>query len=188
VLSVGFVAAGEGRSIEVALVGREGMVGIPLLLGADESELTATVVRPGKALSIPAEGLRLQLAASAELDRRLRRYVLVALAQIARAVLCTRYHRVDERLARLLLMTQDRCAEETLHVTHEFLASTLGVRRAGVSRAANDLQRQQLIAYHRGMLAIIDRPGLRRAACACYPADRASYVALMGGCPAGRVD
>jgi CRP-like cAMP-binding protein len=185
VLSVDLVAVGEGRSIEVALIGREGMVGLPLLLGAAECELTATVVRPGAALSITADGLRLQLAANAELDRHLRRYVLVAMAQLARAVLCARYHRVDERLARLLLMTQDRCAQETLHVTHAALAGTLGVRRAGVTRAANDLQRQHLIAYHRGTLAVVDRPGLQRVACACYLADRASYAALMGERRAG---
>lgn len=179
VLSVGIVAAGEQHSIEVALVGREGMLGIPLLLHADRSELIATVTRPGAALRIDAQALRQQLLASTDLEKRLRRYVLVSIAQIARAVLCTRYHRVDQRLARLLLMKQDRAPEEALRVTHEALAATLGVRRAGVTRAASDLQLQRLIAYHRGVLTILDRDGLQRAACACYAADCASYSTLM---------
>lgn len=185
VLSVGFPAAGDHRSIEVALVGPEGMVGIPLLFGGSGSELMAKVVRPGSALRIEAQRLGLQLAASAELEKCLRRYVLVSLAQLARAVLCSRYHRVEERLARLLLMMQDRSPGEALHVTQEFLAATLGVRRAGVTRAATDLQLQHLIAYHRGVLVIVDRTGLQRAACACYAADLASYSTLMGGRPPG---
>jgi CRP-like cAMP-binding protein len=179
VLSVGMVAAGDRHSLEVGLVGREGMVGIPLLLGASETELIATVVRPGAALCIEAEELRLQRLASTDLEKRLRRYVLVSIVQLARAVLCTRYHQVDERLARLLLMKQDRAPNQALHATHEFLAATLGVRRAGVTRAANDLQLRQLIAYRRGVLTILDRQGLLRAACACYAADCASYATLM---------
>lgn len=179
VLSVNVVAPGERHSIQVGLVGREGMVGLPLLLGASVSELTATVVRPGAALRIGAEALRLQLLASPELERRLRRYALVSLGQFARAVLCTRYHQVDERLARLLLMHQDRAPNADLHVTHEQLAAALGVRRAGVTRAAASLQLQRLIAYRRGVLTILDRAGLKCAACPCYAADRSSYSALM---------
>lgn len=188
VLSVGFPEAGQHRSIEVAQVGAEGMVGIPLLLGASASELTARVVRPGMALRIEAQRLRRQLAASAALENCLGRYVLVYLAQLARAILCSRYHRVEGRLARLLLMRQDRCPGESLHVTQEFLAAALGVRRAAVTRAATDLQLQHLISYHRGVLTIVDRKGLLRAACACYAADLASYSTLLDGSPAGRPD
>jgi CRP-like cAMP-binding protein len=109
----------------------------------------------------------------------MQRYVLVSLTQMAQAALCTRYHRVDQRLARWLLMTQDRVPQGALRATHEFLAATLGVRRAGVTRAAADLQDKHLIAYHRGVLTLVDREGLEAAACGCYAADCASYAALL---------
>ena len=176
VASLRIAVAGRPNCFEVALVGGEGVVGVPLLLGAAGSTLTATVVKPGAALSIPAGALRLQLLAEPGFRRRMHSYVLVSLAQMAQAVLCTRYHRVDERLARWLLMTQDRAPGETVQATHEFLAATLGVRRAGVTRAAASLQQRQLIAYHRGVLGVLDRQGLEAAACSCYAADRASYA------------
>jgi CRP-like cAMP-binding protein len=107
--------------------------------------------------------------------------VLVSLTQLAQAALCTRYHRVEERLARWLLMTQDRAPGGPVYATHEFLATALGVRRAGVTHAAATLQRRQLIAYHRGVLTVLDREGLQAAACGCYAADRASYAHGMRG-------
>jgi CRP-like cAMP-binding protein len=107
--------------------------------------------------------------------------VLVSLTQLAQAALCTRYHRVEERLARWLLMTQDRAPGGPVYATHEFLAAALGVRRAGVTHAAATLQRRQLIAYHRGVLTVLDRAGLQAAACGCYAADCASYAHGMTG-------
>lgn len=179
VVSLAAGARGRQRCFEVALVGPEGMVGLPLLLGATASTLSATVVRPGAALRIAAAPLRLQLLASDALTQRMQRYVLVSLAHMAQAALCTRYHHVEGRLARWLLMMQDRDPESAVHATHEDLAATLGVRRAGVSRAAASLQHRQLIAYRRGVLALLDREGLQAAACGCYAADRASYADTM---------
>lgn len=176
VASLRIEVAGRPHDFEVALVGHEGVVGVPLLLGMAASTLSATVVRPGAALSIAAAPLRLQLLAEAGFRRRMQSYVLVSLAQMAQAVLCTRYHRVDERLARWLLMTQDRAPGQAVHATHEFLAATLGVRRAGVTRAATALQKRKLIAYHRGLLSVLDRKGLEGAACGCYAADRTAYT------------
>jgi CRP-like cAMP-binding protein len=174
------IAGTQGQQcFEVALVGREGMVGLPLLLGTSASPFGATVVRPGAALRIAAAPLRLQFLASQALRQRLYRYLLAALAQMAQAALCTRYHRVDQRLARWLLMAQDRAPDVDVHATHEFLAGTLGVRRAGVTRAAAGLQRRGLLVYRRGVLTLLDRGGLESAACACYSADRASYAALL---------
>jgi CRP-like cAMP-binding protein len=181
VVSLRIALAGTRHAFEVALVGPEGMVGLPLLLGASASTLSATVVKPGTALRIAAEPLHLRLQADPGFRQRMHCYVLVSLAQMAQAALCTRYHQVDERLARWLLMTQDRIPEEAVHATHEFLAATLGVRRAGVSRAAASLQQRELIAYHRGVLTVLDRSRLQAAACPCYRADRASYASLMGG-------
>jgi CRP-like cAMP-binding protein len=168
------------EGFEVALVGPEGMVGLPLLLGARTSALRATVVKPGAAWRMTAARMRSELRAGGAFRRRMNRYVLVSLTQMAQGVLCTRDHVVDERLARWLLMTQDRAPLQELHATHEFLAATLGVRRAGITRAAASLQVRHLIAYHRGVLAIVDRPGLEAAACACYAADRASYAETLG--------
>lgn len=180
VLSLGVASHAAGHWLEVALVGPEGMAGLSLLLGATASTMRVTVLRAGAALRIAAAPLRRQLLASRSVRVRMQRYVLVALTQMAQAALCTRYHQVDQRLARWLLMAQDRAPREDLHATHESLAASLGVRRAGVTRAAAGLRRRKLIAYHRGVLTLLDRQGLEDAACSCYAADRASYAALMG--------
>jgi CRP-like cAMP-binding protein len=179
IVSLGLAEGGVQHSFEVGLVGPEGMVGIPLLLGSNASSLRATVVRPGAALCIEAAPLRLQMRSSEAFRERMQQYVLVSLTQLAQAALCTRYHRVEERLARWLLMTQDRAPPGPVHATHELLAATLGVRRAGVTQAAASLQGQELIAYHRGELTVLDRPGLLAAACSCYAADCASYTQGM---------
>jgi CRP-like cAMP-binding protein len=181
IVSLGMAEGGEQHSFELALVGPEGMVGLPLLLGSNASSLRATVVRAGAALRIAAAPLRLQLRSSEGLRERMQQYVLVSLTQLAQAALCTRYHRVEERLARWLLMTQDRAPGGPVHATHEVLAAALGVRRAGVTHAAATLQRRQLIAYHRGVLTVLDRAGLQAAACGCYAADQASYAQGMRG-------
>ncbi|GAB3777227.1 Crp/Fnr family transcriptional regulator [Ramlibacter monticola] len=179
VLSLAIAPPETRQWLEVALVGSEGMVGLPLLLGVRASTMRVTVLRAGAALCIGAAPLRRQLLASRPLRTRLQRYVLVVLTQMARAALCTRYHKVDERLARWLLMAQDRAPRQDLHATHESLSASLGVRRAGVTRAAAGLQERRLIAYHRGVVTLLDRRALKRAACSCYASDRASYAALM---------
>jgi CRP-like cAMP-binding protein len=178
-VSLGITGALQARCLEVALVGAEGMVGLPLLLGSTASSLRATVVKPGPSWRLAAAPLRAQLRSSEALRRVMQRFVLVSLAQLAQAAWCTRYHRLEARLARWLLMTQDRAACEPLFATHEELAAALGVRRAGVTRAAASLQQRHLIAYHRGVLTLLDRPGLQAAACACYGVDCASYTNLM---------
>jgi CRP-like cAMP-binding protein len=179
IVSLGIPAAGKPHAFGVALVGAEGMVGIPLLLGSSASSLRAVVVHQGTALRIPVPALRAELEGSADFRRRMQQYVLVSLAQFAQAALCTRYHRVEERLARWLLMAQDRAPEGPVRATHEYLAATLGVRRAGVTRAATVLQRRLLIAYHRGVLTVLDRDGLEHASCGCYAADCAAYASGM---------
>jgi CRP-like cAMP-binding protein len=179
IVSLVMPSADKAHSLSVALVGAEGMVGIPLLLGSGASSLRAVVVRPGAALSIPVLKLRAHLLQSDEFRKRMHQYVLVTLTQLAQATLCMRYHCVEERLARWLLMTQDRAPDHPVHATHEFLAATLGVRRAGVTRAAAVLQGRQLIAYHRGVLTVVDRGGLQGASCGCYAADCAAYASGM---------
>jgi CRP-like cAMP-binding protein len=177
---ISLVAMVDGTpSLEVGMVGREGMVGAQLVLGVATTPLRALVQGPGTAWRIGAKAFRAELARSPALQRGLNRYLYVLMVQLAASAGCLRFHQIGARLARWLLMTQDRAHADNFHVTHEFLAYMLGVRRVGVTGAASTLQRSGLIEYHRGELTVLDRHGLEAAACSCYAADRQSYAALL---------
>jgi CRP-like cAMP-binding protein len=167
--------------LEVAMVGDEGMVGLPLVSGVGVSPLRAVVQGAGAAWRIDAAAFATALADGPALRRGLQRYVQVRLDQVAQTAACTRFHVIEQRLARWLLMTQDRAHSSEFRVTHEFLAYMLGVRRVGVTRAAGALQARKLIIYHRGQVEILDRAGLEVASCSCYEADRVTYERLMAG-------
>lgn len=167
-------------SLEVGMVGREGLVGATLALGIDTTPLHAVVQGAGSAWRIAAVPFRRELARSPALKRCLDRYLYVLMAQLAASAACLRFHLIEPRLARWLLMTQDRAHAERFHVTHDFLAYMLGVRRVGVTMAAGALQASGLIEYHRGELTVLDRVGLEAAACSCYAADRRGYDAVLG--------
>ena len=159
----------EGRmALEVGLVGSEGMVGTPLALGIGTSSIRALVQGPGRALRMEAARFQTAFKQSPSLQRALYRYTHLLMAQFTQTAACNRFHSVEARLARWLLMTHDRVSSDQFHLTHEFLADMLGVRRVGVTNAASELRKRKLIDYNRGDITILDRKGLAAASCGCY--------------------
>lgn len=175
-----FTAVEGEPGLEVGLVGREGLVGVPLILGVSATALHGLVQGAGRAHRVAALPFRRELGASQALRCTVDRYLYVLMAQLALAGACTRFHHVGPRLARWLLMNQDRAQSDTFHLTQEFLAAMLGVRRVGITRAACELQGRGLILYHRGEISVLDRMGLEAAACGCYAADRGVYDRVLG--------
>jgi CRP-like cAMP-binding protein len=167
--------------LEVGLVGNEGMLGSPVILGGDVSALQALVQGAGPAWRMDAARFAREVDRCPVLRRVLHRYLQVSLIQFAQTAACTRFHPLEERLARWLLMTRDRAHVDEFHVTHEFLARMLGVRRVGVTKAAHAMQERRLIRYKRGEVTILDRAGMEAASCACYRADRVTYDGLLAG-------
>lgn len=167
-------------SLEVGMVGREGVFGAALALGVSSSPLQAMVQGPGPAWRISAKALQRELVRSADLRQTMLRYVYVVVQQMTSSAACLRFHLIGPRLSRWLLMSQDRAHAARFQVTHEFLANMLGVRRVGVTVAAGDLQRQGLISYHRGQVTVLDRLGLEASACPCYARQGLAYQVLLG--------
>lgn len=167
-------------SLEVGLVGNEGMHGVSLVLGIDVSLLHVLVQGGGRALRMSAAAFKREHRRSPALQRELNRYLYVLMGQLAQTAGCTRYHVVEARLARWLLMTADRAHSDRFRITHVFLAKMLGVQRTGVTEAANALHARGLIGYKRGDIRVLDRRGLEAAACPCYQAYRSTYQRILG--------
>ncbi len=178
---VSLVALVKGHPpLEMGLIGSEGMLGATLVLGVDTVPLGGVVQGAGSALRIGLRPFRRCLKDSPALQRSLQRYLYVVMAQLAQSAACTRFHEVNQRLARWLLMTHDRTGGEPLHLTHQFLADMLGVRRSAVTIAAGHLQDRGVIHYHRGEIDVLDRRALEAASCECYAAVVEDYDQLLG--------
>lgn len=177
---VSFVRSMErGERVELGMIGSEGMLGIPVALGVGVAPFYAIVQGTGTALRMKADLFRKALEEIPTLKRRINRYIYVMLNQSAQNATCLRFHLVEQRLARWLLMSQDRAKSDKLYLTQEFLSAMLGVRRVGVSNAASSLHEHKLITYSRGEITILDREGLIGASCPCYQADNQYYDTIM---------
>ncbi|SFL99151.1 Crp/Fnr family transcriptional regulator [Methylorubrum salsuginis] len=170
---------GEGR-VEVGLVGYEGMIGVPLLLGTDRTPHTGMVQAEGTALRIEAAALSAALEASARLRRVLGRYVQSLIVQVGQTVYANADQTIEGRLARWILMTQDRLCRDELPLTHEFMATMLGVRRPGVTTALHILEGAGLVRARRGRVTVLDREGLTECAGGGYGPAEAEYERLIG--------
>ena len=179
--TISLVTPIDGKpALEVGMVGREGMVGVELALGVMTSPWHAVVQGAGRTWRISAAAFCGVLAETPALRLGMKRYLYVLMSQLAVSAACLRFHLIGPRLARWLLMTQDRAHADTFHVTQEFLAYMLGMRRVGITLAAGTLQRAGLIEYNRGKMRVLNRAGLEAAACGCYAADQKAYRELLG--------
>jgi CRP-like cAMP-binding protein len=173
----------NGSSAEIAVVGKEGIVGIALFMGGDTMPNRAVVQSEGNAYRLPGHILRQEFDRSGPLQHLLLRYTLALLTQMAQTAVCNRHHTVDQQLCRWLLLSLDRLPSNELSMTQELIANMLGVRREGVTEAAGKLQQAGLIHYSRGMITVIDRPGLEARVCECYEVVRTEFRRLLPDTP-----
>lgn len=177
----------NGAPTELAMIGNDGLVGIPLVLGGETTTHQMVVQKPGAAYRLRAEVLRWELDQCGILQRLSLRYAQALMTQLAQSVVCYRHHTIDQQLCRWLLLSLDLQLGDQLEVTQELIASKLGVRREGVTEAAGNLQSAGLIQYRRGNITVTDRAGLEARACECYGVVSAEYERLFALDPAKRV-
>jgi CRP-like cAMP-binding protein len=166
--------------VEVATVGNEGMVGLPVFHGADRTPARAFVQIPGEAMRMERETFRRLVTPGSPLHDLLHRYTQALMVQLAQNSACNRRHSIEQRFAKWLCLTQDRVRGNEFPLTQEFLAQMLGVRRAGVSEVASRVQQEGLIHYHRGQVIIVDLEGLRARTCECYRIIRSEFDQMVG--------
>ncbi len=167
------------HTLEVGLIGNEGMAGLPFVLGVGISGVRAVVQGKGRALRMSSALFLLEFERNPPLQQVLFRYTCALMAQISQTAACNRFHTAEARLARWLLMTRDRVGSNTFQLTHEFLAHMLGLRRVGVTQAASALKLRELIGYHRGTIEIHNLKGLEAAACSCYRIVNVAYARAL---------
>lgn len=170
----------DASDVQFGLTGNEGMVNVSLVLGISVASTTSVVQGAGRAYRISQHDLQEQLKTTPGLRDVLHNYVALRMDQMAQNMACASCHSVEQRLARWLLMVQDRAHSSELLLTHEVLAFMLGVRRESVTQAASSLQKQALISYSRGDIMLLDEPGMKAVACECYQTNLAIYERAMG--------
>ena len=170
----------NGQAAEVGTIGNEGLVGLPLVFGDDRAPTSVYVQVPGTGLRMKATLFEKEMARSASMRSVMLHYAHAFFNQVAQSAACNRFHPLEQRCCRWLLMTHDRMDSDEFLLTQEFLAMMLGVRRAGVTAAAGALQRAGLITYKRGNITIVDRPGLIRRSCECYQVSKKEFDRLLG--------
>lgn len=177
---VSLLAAVEERSsLEVGMVGNEGVAGISVFMGVNKASTRGLVQGGGSAMRMKSAVLRKESNQTGSLHRLLHRYAHSLMTQISQSSACNRFHPVNARLARWLLMTSDRIGSVEFRLTQDFMSHMLGIRREGVNRAAGALQKQKLISYNRGMITILDRSGLEAACCRCYQVIKAESDSFL---------
>jgi CRP-like cAMP-binding protein len=173
------ISSEQGQTVEIGTVGNEGMLGTQLVLGAQASQVEAVIQVAGEFLRMTREDLEREVRRDGGLRRAAQRFAQALSNQIAQSVLCNRVHSVEERLCRWFLMTHDRAGSDEIHLTQQFVAQMLGVRRPSVTVAVGMLQKAGLITYSRGRLGILDRKGLEAGACECYEIVREQTQMLL---------
>lgn len=169
----------DGASAEISVVGKEGIVGIALFMGGDTVPNRAVVQSAGHAYSLRGSLLKQEFGRNGAVNHLLLRYTMALLTQMAQTAVCNRHHSVDQQLCRWLLLSLDRLPSNQLSMTQELIANMLGVRREGVTAAAGKLQSAGLIAYRRGVITVLDRPGLEARVCECYEVVRQEFARLL---------
>jgi CRP-like cAMP-binding protein len=177
------ITTDDGASAEVGTIGSEGMVGLPVCLGARDAPSSVYVQVPGTALMMDAGAFRTELERSASLKLTMLRYSHAFFNQVAQSAACAHLHRVEQRCCRWLLMTRDRMPSDNFLLTHEFLGMMLGVRRSTVTDVMGSLRKQGLIRYHRGHVSVLDPIALSQHACECYAISRLEFDRLLGDTP-----
>ncbi|HWY24253.1 MAG TPA: Crp/Fnr family transcriptional regulator [Nevskia sp.] len=169
----------DGASAEIAVVGREGMVGVALFMGGDTTPSRAVVRSAGHAYRLPGQLLQREFGRAGALQHLLLRYTQALLTQMAQTQACNRHHSIDQQLCRWLLLSLDRLPGNTMKITQDQISGLLGVRREGITVAAGKLQKAGLIKYARGRIAVLDRPGLEHQACECYAVVKREFDRLL---------
>lgn len=158
----------SGASAEISVIGHEGITGVALFMGGESTPSRAIVQSAGHAYRLPGQALMAEFNRHDEFQHYMLRYTQALITQMAQTAVCNRHHKIDQQLCRWLLLSLDRLPDNRLVMTQELIANMLGVRREGVTEAAHRLQEQGIIDYHRGHIAVLDRPALERQCCECY--------------------
>lgn len=169
----------DGASLEIAVVGNEGIIGVALFMGGETMPNRAVVQIAGHAYRLKGQSLKQEFNRSGDLQHLLLRYTQALLTQMAQTAVCNRHHSLDQQLCRWLLLSLDRLSSNEFSMTQELIANMLGVRRASVTEAAGNLQKANLIEYHRGHITVLDRPGLESRTCECYEVVKKEFDRLL---------